>query len=986
MTLKRDESAFDDKTVGPDPDTAPSDDVSRDGDGVQGDRHGMPNADDHERAAGDSGWGRAHLRNRDESLSDANTFVGPQPRAQAPQTDASQRGLVAGRYEIVEECGRGAMGVVYLARDVALGRDLAIKRLSEDVAGSAKGIARFLNEAQSIAHLNHQNIVHIYDVGQDERGHYIVMEWVGGGTLADRIKEKGPLDLDEATQLMRGLCNAMSYAHRLSVIHRDLKPSNILLTGDLLPKIADFGLARMGRDSNLSQDGYGMGTPGYMSPEQRRNARSADHRSDIYALGTTLYEMVTGQSPEVMDMEELSGSLRAIVKRATRTNPEDRFFSVDELWAAIEASQSSSVMAGPGPDEVVAATAGVGVCPNPECGFANPADERYCQNCGTGLFEACPNCGHEQYIGRKHCGNCGVSIEDFKEYLDFVTTAEKYLGDGRFSRAIKEADSALGKMPRDERAMRVRRDAESRSVKFNELRNQAEDATSEHRFDDAERMLKEALKLKPGHAKVEEQLIRLPDLRRDAEILALRRAISDALEAGELDAAEEAIEKGLELAPGDDGFVDARVRLARTRVDAELEDLRKRTQERLAEERFDEAEDAARHALDLKPGLSEFEELLAKIESRREAHELRSLRREMQASLGDLYYKQAKDCATRVLRKVPDDNDARSVLDAAEGKLEEVARIKASVGEAVEAGLFQEAGRLLTRAAAEFPHDADFAGQLERLPEIVGERELTSLRAHMSRAFSKGKYSIAGRLAASILEKDPSDFVAKKVQSETRWLSRELRRRRTWRTVAVVFAAAVIALTWSISVPRGSGSGHSYGSSSGVFGLMKTPDRPPIGGVSSCSYRVEDCAEVATYRVELWPQHRYFTKCEGVDIHKGDLFVIRSPRGVRNTYTIDEDVCWSGPEGGPPVQNMRNPDEFLHRYARFGCLLARIDEWEPLVGVSGPYTAEVDGNLYLGVNERAGEGTWRDNRTRNGRPLVFEVTVGRDHPLVVNDS
>ncbi|MBC8328814.1 MAG: serine/threonine protein kinase, partial [Planctomycetes bacterium] len=213
------------------------------------------------------------------------TLGDPQARAEAEPTGA----LIADRYETLRTLGQGGMGAVYLARDTKPGmgnREVAIKRILD---ADDQGVQRFLRESSTIAALNHQNIRAVHDRGEDDHGHYLVMEYVEGETLHDRVARDGALGDDAFLGLARGLAKALAFAHRKGVIHRDVKPANVLFAADGTPKLTDFGLARMGHDSDLSLTGYGMGTLDYASPEQRRDAKSADHRSDIYGLGATLY-------------------------------------------------------------------------------------------------------------------------------------------------------------------------------------------------------------------------------------------------------------------------------------------------------------------------------------------------------------------------------------------------------------------------------------------------------------------------------------------------------------------------------------------------------------------------------------------------------------------------------------------------------------------------------------------------------------------------
>lgn len=188
------------------------------------------------------------------------------------------------RYETIELLGQGGMGKVYKARDKKLKRTVALKRLLKDSGAREKGLARFLKEAQAIANLNHQNIVNIHDLGEDQEGHFIVMEYVEGETLSAKIAREGKLEPREVIDLARPVGQALSFAHRKGIIHRDIKPTNILISKEGTPKIVDFGLAQIERESELSKSGYGMGTIDYMPPEQRRDAKNVDHRADIYAL------------------------------------------------------------------------------------------------------------------------------------------------------------------------------------------------------------------------------------------------------------------------------------------------------------------------------------------------------------------------------------------------------------------------------------------------------------------------------------------------------------------------------------------------------------------------------------------------------------------------------------------------------------------------------------------------------------------------------
>jgi serine/threonine protein kinase len=220
---------------------------------------------------------------------------------------ALSSGTKLGPYEILSPLGAGGMGEVYRARDTRLDRTVAIKVLPSHLSESAEARQRFDREARAISSLSHPHICHLYDVGQQDGTSYLVMEYLEGETLADRLR-KGPLPLEQVLKIGAEICEALEKAHRSGVVHRDLKPSNIMLSKNGT-KLMDFGLAKArvtavgaGSSSNslatmsepLTTEGTIVGTFQYMSPEQVEG-KEADARSDIFSVGAVLYEMVTGK-------------------------------------------------------------------------------------------------------------------------------------------------------------------------------------------------------------------------------------------------------------------------------------------------------------------------------------------------------------------------------------------------------------------------------------------------------------------------------------------------------------------------------------------------------------------------------------------------------------------------------------------------------------------------------------------------------------------
>lgn len=205
-----------------------------------------------------------------------------------------------GRYEIVGELGKGAMGLVYLAKDPLIGRQLALKTFRVGLSAQDQELeqfrARFLREAQSAGILNHPNIVTIHDVVVDPTGDFfIAMEYVKGTDLKILMQSQGRLDLKFVLDIVAQIADGLDYAHSKGVVHRDIKPANIILTEDKQAKITDFGIARIDA-SNLTTEGQLLGTPNYMAPEQIQG-KEVDHRADIFSLGVMFYELVTGKKP-----------------------------------------------------------------------------------------------------------------------------------------------------------------------------------------------------------------------------------------------------------------------------------------------------------------------------------------------------------------------------------------------------------------------------------------------------------------------------------------------------------------------------------------------------------------------------------------------------------------------------------------------------------------------------------------------------------------
>lgn len=206
-------------------------------------------------------------------------------------------GRTVGNYQIIEEIGRGGMGVVYKALQISLNRVVALKVLPKQFTADPEFLSRFRREARAAAGLNHPNIIQIYEIDQQSGVHYFVMEYIEGTNLKTLIESQGPLPLVQAVDIAWDSCKALDFAHERGVVHRDIKPHNILISQTGETKVFDFGIARAADSAGLTTTGTSIGTPQYMSPEQARGEKEMDGRADLYSLGIVLYEMLVGRVP-----------------------------------------------------------------------------------------------------------------------------------------------------------------------------------------------------------------------------------------------------------------------------------------------------------------------------------------------------------------------------------------------------------------------------------------------------------------------------------------------------------------------------------------------------------------------------------------------------------------------------------------------------------------------------------------------------------------
>lgn len=262
---------------------------------------------------------------------------------------------LGGRYQVIERIGGGGMALVYRGHDILLNRNVAIKVLRNQFVHDEEFIRRFRREAQSAASLSHPNVVSIYDVGQEDEVHYIVMEYVEGKNLNEIIKERAPLQVDESIRIASQICDALDHAHQNQIIHRDIKPHNILIGRNGRVKVTDFGIARAVTSTTITQTGSVVGSVHYFSPEHAKGVATGE-KSDLYSLGIVLYQMLTGvlpflgESPISVALKHLQEefeeprllnplipqSVENVILRSMRKNPEERYQSAKQMLQDLE--------------------------------------------------------------------------------------------------------------------------------------------------------------------------------------------------------------------------------------------------------------------------------------------------------------------------------------------------------------------------------------------------------------------------------------------------------------------------------------------------------------------------------------------------------------------------------------------------------------------------------------------------------------------------
>jgi serine/threonine-protein kinase len=296
------------------------------------------------------------LERTEPLIGGCETSAQPSP-VPKPAKEKSSDGLMIGEFKVVKELGQGGMGKVYKARQELLDRDVALKVMAPHLAENKTLVERFLREAKIQAKLDHPHIVKCYHIGEHNGQPYLALEFVDGGSVQTCLEKLGKFKVGDALHVILACTYALQHAHEQNLIHRDIKPDNLLINRKGVVKLADLGLAKdIAEELSLTRSGTGAGTPYYMSPEQTRNAKHCDGRTDIYAMGVMLYVMLTGQMPfrgettvELLQSKEtgrfppvrksvmeVPERLDLIIDKMLARNPEHRYQTCAELIKDLE--------------------------------------------------------------------------------------------------------------------------------------------------------------------------------------------------------------------------------------------------------------------------------------------------------------------------------------------------------------------------------------------------------------------------------------------------------------------------------------------------------------------------------------------------------------------------------------------------------------------------------------------------------------------------
>ncbi|MGD1078673.1 MAG: protein kinase [Candidatus Sulfotelmatobacter sp.] len=623
-----------------------------------------------------------------------------------------------GKYEVIDLLGRGGMGLVYRAFDRQLNREVAIKTVTEGFTGDQDMLKRFYREAAKTAALRHPNIVIVYDLGEQDGFPYIVMEYLSGEPLDRLIQSSQPQTLAFKLKVIEQVCYALGYAHRNDMIHRDVKPANVIVQPDGVAKLLDFGIARQEKtDGRLTRTGNVIGTIQYMAPERLKDA-AFDGRSDIFSVGVMMFQLLTGQLPFTGDysivqkilaekhpplgqfLHDYPPALDGILDRALAKNPIDRYSTADEMAAEVAAI----------------------------------ADD----------------------LKREQVAEWIQRAERLVQQNDYTTAREVLL---RLLKVDSQHTRARQLIAQVQQSLTLRQRAEQ----VRQLRNQAEEAASDKRYEEAFLDLQEACRLDPANSELSEFLetVRQKKLRRELVDGYLQQAAS-ARDRGDLEGAEAGIAKAREVDSSDSRVRAAHVALARliedTARQAKAAELLENARKEIGARHFTAAMEALAEAERVDPSNPELIKLQAVAQSGRDQEQRRRILEELENEVSLASTPEEASRAAQLVDQALERMPTEPMLIKLKGQLREVEmrrrvdQLALRCRDLMETSP-EEALRLVREELQQAPGNERLLALQSSIAGQISQRRLEqSLAQYLTRAheaISSGKYVEALRILES---------------------------------------------------------------------------------------------------------------------------------------------------------------------------------------------------------------------------------------------
>ncbi len=645
--------------------------------------------------------------------SDVETYTCGQCGAENPLVDGGTMevaadpliGAVISDCKVLEKLGEGGFGAVYKAMDQNLARPVALKVMLQSLTSSQEFVQKFIREAITAAQLNHPNIVAIHKVGRDEkRGiHYLIMELLDGKTLEHIVQDKGTLKPEDAVPIILQAAEALAAAHDKKIVHRDIKPENIMVDKRGVVKIMDFGLAKVVQPDMKSTKV--MGTPHYMSPEQFEG-KMVDGRTDIYSLGVTFYYVLSrarpyeGTNTVQIIYAILTSDPRSLLESSPGTPPE--LWTIIQKMIAKKPEERYSDLREVRKDLLAFQEKSLAdrvTCP--QCGAKNQRGKKFCRQCGGNLQVKCPACGVDEVAGAQTCSSCGAGIETLLAIRQNMDRALRLKSVGDLRRAFL--------------------------------------------------LLKEVLKLDPGHAAAQKEVAEIDGALKEVE--SVKTEAVELEKTGNLEDALSKVEELLGRYPGSDDIKRHRDVIKRAFDSRIIAQHMRRSDEAMAAGNLNGALVSLDAALRLDPKREDIIARRRDLEEKVKAAE--DARAQATAAFEARRYSEAFRRATEVLRNNPTDSDMARILEKCRGFIESSEDFVRRGREHLESGRLVEAKQEL-EAAVELRADDPEVKSL--LAEVDGRLAAFRDRLVEARtALGDGKFDEARRKIGEVLQNLPGD-------------------------------------------------------------------------------------------------------------------------------------------------------------------------------------------------------------------------------------